>query len=327
MSYTKYTKAATITPHDTNAVSPTPDAIYVGEGNWTEQITAGSDFPVTPVLWLVTNQGVSGTAPVTEWQDQSGSGLRAFDDPDRQSGPILTAADATIKTSFMRIANNEGFKVDDNSALDFGADAFTWMIVYRQSTAGVANANGKTLMAKEDTDDKWELRIESDSGGANIRLYTSGTDVEGTTDVGDEDWRIVTLTRAATGLGDARTHKLYIDGTIDNGSSGQTFTAVDFDGAQDLYIGHDDGTATDFFGDIAEIIMWDAELTAAQLAIVWDYLNDRHFTGVEKTPAQIKMTVDGTVTSERIPPGVYEYSPTVVFDTGSKVDSIVALYK
>ena len=46
----KYTKAFSITPHDTNALDPRPDAYYIGNGNYTDDHDDGDFY--NPSVWF-----------------------------------------------------------------------------------------------------------------------------------------------------------------------------------------------------------------------------------------------------------------------------------
>lgn len=212
------------------------------------------------------------------WKFDEGYGTTAYD-ANTTSANNLTLSSASWTTSgkYNSAWNGTGsvwLSRADDADFDFGASQdFSISMWVKSSSASNPGAN-QFLIDKQDT-------ASVNAPGYRMYFNTSGQivcDIDDdstsypedsattSTDYYDNTWHNVVCVRDITG-GDLN---LYVDGVLANADTSLSATG-DLSNAQSLYIGDDDGDATNSFaGDIDEVRIFRSALTASQVKITYN---------------------------------------------------------
>ena len=312
-----YTKAAAVTASDSTAYgtdgSPYFDALYLGDGNFEAGITASDLFD--PKLWLKANAGVTDSGgAISAWADQSGNShnAAATNAPTVEAGVDATNGLATI--DFNPAGNDDGLKVTDHADFDFSS-AFEMAVLVKFD---LVNAN-RCVLSKDFYQNEWTWICDD----GIMKFHVGGDDGIGSATLSTDTWYVVGISRGAA----SRQIQLFLNGATDGSAVGNT---QDLTGTNDLYIGqrfNDPGWSQGLDGEIAEILVWKAELTSAQRAYVYTYLTDKW---LNPQKADVAVKVDGVTTTldKRAIGSIVEiFHATRVMATKTNATNIVALYK
>ncbi len=229
-------------------------------------------------LWLRADDlGLADGASVTSWTDVSGNSLTATASGGGGTEPTFNTN--TVNTSLPSMSFDEGDYLDlgQPAGLDFtpGTDSWSFFIVYSMSDA----AEQGTLFAKADGtggNRTYQYTID-DSGGAE-RYFSSFIGGNNTTGTGPD------VSGVGTWFVSSHSNNTATRDSWTNEGANHTADAIGTNntGAVDVLIGARRATAPStgfgfpFTGSIAEIAMYDGEMTDAQRIIMTNYLTAKY---------------------------------------------------
>ena len=319
-----YTKAVAITPHDTNAIATTPDALYIGSGNFTDADVDADLF--TPDVWLRGGRNMTGTAgsSLTGWdaaQSTGGVDVASFGTINRIAG--------TTETNMVDVAHivggTSGMTISDSTAFDIGTGEFEFMTLIKIEDKGTGVYQRIVSRDYDAPASNWSLLRRATSSGGNLKMNIDGSDPVGSSVVPLDTWVVVGVARDSSG-----DIQIYIDGVADGSAVNNT---TDLDTHNDPLILGARWTGTAYSqgmqGYMAEFLLWEGELRDDHRAAVVKNLQDRY---LNTHTAQIKSRTDssdaGTETSINLTVGeVHSISSELIKDTGTYAGNIVGLYK
>jgi hypothetical protein len=319
---TKYTKAYSLTPHNTNAVDPRPDAYYVGDGNFTDGHDT-DDF-YDPKLWYRGGEQLAVGGAVTYWENKVNTRFSTME----AYSVVATAGNATTNyVDYLTFdAASDYLKTDNTPAnYDIGTGEFEMMAVVRFAD----NGNAYQHIAARDTGaSNWSWLRRSDAAGSNPGKMTfsmSGTDPVSADAPAYDTWFIMGVSRDSS-----NNVQLYRNGATD-GSSVSNSADLDNDSDDDLFLGckSADGTTgvQSLLGDMAEFILWEEQLSTAERAAVVGHLQDRYFNDRRGKLVTCTDPSDGDTYSVTYPPigKIINDSPKYIRDAGKQASDIVGL--
>jgi hypothetical protein len=291
MSPNKYTKATSFSRVTFGTKQDTQDAVYIGEGNFEENVTASELF--SPKLWLKANDGPTYAGyplVVATWVDKSGNShdgsIISGKEPRKQvnASPILNGL---VTMDFDRTGDDETIKIADHADFDFDGDFEMMAIAKWDATNG-----NSCIIAKDKHSSKWTW-INDDG---IMKFHVSGNDGIGSATISTDTWYIVGVNRASD------TIQMWLNGATDGSSVSNT---NDFTGTDDVYVGArldsaPDTTGQGTDGEIAEILVWKKALNTTERAFIVTYLQDKWLN--YPPPADIQLTLDGATTIYRRQP-------------------------
>ena len=320
----KYTKAFSITPHDTNALDPRPDAYYLGNGNYTDEHD-DDDF-YDPQVWFRFGQGGAerGSTPIIA---HSAYGEGSNPSADSTAGVNKITGDST--TNFVNYchwsAASSHVTVNDNDVFNIGTGGFEMMVVIRFEDNG---DQWQHIAARDKGNNNWGwLRLkDSHSDGGKIKFSISGSDPVSAAVASYDTWYILGVSRDVS-----NNVQLWRDGATD-GSSVTSSGDLDADDNDNLVIGAmHNGTSyvQGVQGDIAEFILWEKNLSTAERAAVVANLQDRYFNDRRGKIVTCSDPNDADTYSIEYPKigTVIPESPQYIRNSGKYAEDIVGLQK
>ena len=320
----KYTKAFSITPHDTNALDPRPDAYYIGNGNYTDEHD-DDDF-YDPQVWFRFGQGGAerGSTPIIA---HSAYGEGSNPSADSTAGVNKITGDST--TNFVNYchwsAASSHVTVNDNDVFNIGTGGFEMMVVIRFEDNG---DQWQHIAARDKGNNNWGwLRLkDSHSDGGKIKFSMPGSDPVSAAAAAYGTWYILGVSRDVS-----NNVQLWRDGATD-GSSVTSSGDLDADDNDNLVIGAmHNGTSyvQGVQGDIAEFILWEKILDTDERAAVVTNLQDRYFNDRRGKIITCSDPNDADTYSIEYPKigTVIPESPQYIRNSGKYAEDIVGLQK
>ena len=320
----KYTKAFSITPHDTNALDPRPDAYYIGNGNYTDEHD-DYDF-YDPQVWFRFGQGGAerGSTPIIA---HSAYGEGSNPSADSTAGVNKISGDST--TNFVNYchwsAASSHVTVNDNDVFNIGTGGFEMMVVIRFEDNG---DQWQHIAARDKGNNNWGwLRLkDSHSDGGKIKFSMPGSDPVSAAAAAYGTWYILGVSRDVS-----NNVQLWRDGATD-GSSVTSSGDLDADDNDNLVIGAmHNGTSyvQGVQGDIAEFILWEKILDTDERAAVVTNLQDRYFNDRRGKIITCSDPNDADTYSIEYPKigTVIPESPQYIRNSGKYAEDIVGLQK
>ncbi|WP_420318828.1 T9SS type A sorting domain-containing protein [Ekhidna sp.] len=214
------------------------------------------DLAANLVLWLDPDKGVttSGTN-VTDWADQSDSGINAAQATSNDQPTYKTSA---INSHAVLEFDGTDDYLDLGDVLDFvpGTDAFSFFAIFNTLDNG-------TILSRANDGTAANRQYQFITTGGDYSQIIGGTQSTGTTPVVDDAWTIVGTMINTANL------DTYLNGAIEINNGGVGIASE----TTNVLIGARTGGAGYIYGgDIAEILMFDAELTVSQRRDVETYL-------------------------------------------------------
>lgn len=321
----KFTKAVAVTPNDGADLTTTCDAIYIGDGDYTDDqaIASLAGDAGEPVLFVRGEDSYSAaTRGVTSWYLDSDGSVDALIDPKfiATTGVIPTLESTDPKLNYKQMVTFDGtnyLKSSDNAGLDFDGDFSVVMLV---KWTDIASDNEEVILAKDDIDSQWMLYKTT---AHELKVSGGGTDPSSGLTVVNNTWYSIEWSRSSG------TQTIYVDG-VNLGSTSSN--ATDFSGLDSLLFGvrNASGTYNRFFtGSMAFCAIWEnATLSAADRIAVNNYLTDRYLTTPQVDVAVVTSGDTSSVTTKRLKRGtVHPLAVNRVMATGTDGSSIVALYE
>ena len=317
---TKYTKAYSLTPHNTNAIDPRPDAYYVGDGNYTNGHDDGDFY--NPSVWFRLDNA-RGSSPIT--------GLASYgtsSKPDVDSTATVNKVTGNAATNFVDYvhftAASSHVTVNDNAAFNIGTGEFEMMAVVRFED----NGNQYQHIATRDKGaSNWGWLRRSDAASSNpgkITFSISGSDPVSADAPSYNTWYILGVSRDSS-----NNVQLWRNGATD-GSSVSNSADLDADDDDNLIIGGmHNGTnyVQGVQGDMAEFILWETSLSTAERAAVVANLQDRYFNDRRGKLVTCTDPSDADTYSITYPTigKIIDDSPKYIRDFGKQASDIVGL--
>ncbi|MBI2949467.1 MAG: hypothetical protein HYY23_17655 [Verrucomicrobia bacterium] len=232
-------------------------------------------------LWLKADAGVAANAAgaVTAWADQSGQANHAAQ-PDEAAAPKLVQGVLNNKPVIRFDGDNDFLDVATATSLEIVGDIASYFVVKFDDYATYRAVWGKTAVNIPASTDYYLLP----SSGI-VRAYRGSGVVS---DIGsvDSSTGIRAGTYVVLGFEMAGTRLTHFLNGQDVGSGNITATLVD--GGTALKIGSRDDLFTKMKGDIAELLIFDAALSANERASVVSYLQTKY--GIVNQPPNINLT-------------------------------------
>ena len=324
--FDKLSKASAITPHDSTVLSPTPDAVYVGSGNFTDSATTGTFY--SPSVWFRSEefQAPTSAGTVTAWEMYKGFGVAS----DRFSPVVdaITTVDVVDGDASTNMQNYVHFTAatsalvcDDHADFNIGTGEFEKMAVVRFED----NTNQYQHIAARDSGaNNWAWLRRKDNAGSNpgkVVFAVAGSDPVTATTVPYDTWLIMGVSRNSSNA-----IQLYRDGATDGAAVTNT-ADLDADADDNLIIGSKaylSGYVQSLHGDMAEFIIWETSLSTAERAAVVQDLQDRYFN---KHLAQITVKTEAAATvAMKVGVGeITEVAPSLVHSSHTYAGDIVGL--
>ncbi|MEQ9405563.1 MAG: T9SS type A sorting domain-containing protein [Cyclobacteriaceae bacterium] len=236
------------------------DNISVGDGDFftlaTTAETAPGDLAANLTLWLDADRAITTSGSnVTNWGDQSDSGIDAVQAT--ASDQPLYKTDAINSHAVIELDGTDDY-LDLGDVLDYvpGTDAFSFFTVFNTLDNG-------TILSRANNGTAANRQYQFITTGGVYSQIIGGTQSTGATSVVDDSWTIASTLINTANL------DTYLDGTleINNGGVGTASETTNV-----LIGARTGGNGYIYGGDIAEIIMFDVELSAAQRRDVETYL-------------------------------------------------------
>ena len=236
--------------------------------------SSASDLP--PVsglqLWLKADAGVSADASgVSAWSDQSGQGNSATQS-DNSRKPVLVPNAFGNGLPALRFVDNASNALDDRldgPSVITGSEARSVFIVARQDVATADNVSMLTLN-RDNTGDRTIYRITPETGvrmGNADALYANHPI--------DQQFRILSVQNPAGAL--SNNTEALLDGIRIKPSTVNSPGLSLSTGTGGFRIGDSENeTGAAFSGDIAEIIVYNRDLSAAETNAVGRYLESKY---------------------------------------------------
>jgi len=270
------------------------------------------DLPVVaPYAWWSADDitGLADGDPIALWNDSSGNGYNATQGIAARRPTYLTN-----QVNGHPCARFDDDYMDVPAGFNNFTGGLTIFIVTRSHTkvgaegwfdVGNGGANNDIVLLRSNTED---LRY---------RVYDAGvqTELEGTDVIEEDVWELYEIVQAG-GVGGAPSNAdMYKDGLfVTNG-------AVDVPNnvaRNNNYLGRQQGGPKNLRGDIAELIIYDYDLTDAQRLDVEQYLSTKY-----DLPLSKEGTCADPVTVQWDTPGFYYASLTVIDDTAQAREATV----
>jgi hypothetical protein len=223
-------------------------------------------------LWLKADAGVTADANgVSAWNDQSGLG-NSVTQSNNNRKPVLISNAFGNGLPALRFANNANNVLDDRldgPAVITGSEARSVFIVARQDIATADNVSMITLN-RDNTGDRTIYRITPESG---VRMENADT-LFANHPIGQQ-FRILTLQNPAGAM--SNNTEALLDGIKIKSSSVNSPGLSLSTGTGGFRIGDSENeTGAAFSGDIAEIIVYNRDLSAAETNAVGYYLESKY---------------------------------------------------
>jgi Concanavalin A-like lectin/glucanases superfamily/Fibronectin type III domain len=248
--------------------------------NVTVSVTA--PLPTGEILWLRADEGVvtDSNGNVSTWEDQSGHGNNATQSSSNVRPTV--AANALNDLPAVQFSNASGQFFNLPSALMTAATQGEAFIVVKATSATPSNARGLWHLGANITDyPNFDLNIY-DSFGSSV-AYDVGTPPSGVANYG------IYNVSAQAGLWTARVDGVTLFKSTTNTVSFGSNPVLGSNGSQS------------FDGEIAEVIIYNSVLSAAQRAAVGEYLESKYNLPGIAVPANpsnlIAAAISGTETS------------------------------
>jgi len=279
----------------------------------TRTVTPGATPTLEPLpslqLWLKADAGVT-TGPdntVVQWTDQSGQGNHAAA-PDEFVAPTV-AANAINGLPALRFDGlDDHLEIEDSESLSITGDLTSFFVVKMDDFATFRSVWAKTNTNQPSPTDFYTLPgsglprvFRGDGSGA------SAVPVDAARPLRAGEFDLVGFTAAGAEL----TH--YLNGST-NGRGTSTTATADLD--RPLYIGTRDDLFTRLQGDLAELLIFDSALPAADLQKVQSYLAARY-----AIPFATVVNQAPTVTLTAPTDGTTVVAPTVITCTADALDA------
>jgi len=321
---TKYTKAYSLTPHDTNATDPRPDAYYVGDGNFTDEHDT-TDF-YSPKVWYRGGEQTRLGGAVTGWSNKVNNRESSM----TGSSVVDTTGDAS--TNYIDYAtfnaNNDHLKTTDTDTnYDIGTGEFEMMAVVRFADHG----NKYQHIAARDaggSSENWGWLRRADNASSDpgkISFSIIGSDPVSATTAAYDTWYILGVSRDSSNV-----IQLYRDGATD-GASATNAQDLNNETGDPLVLGaKDNGSGTlvqSLMGDMVEFILWETSLSSAERAAVVGHLQDRYFNDQRGKLVTCTDPSDADTYAITYPPigKIIDDSPKYIRNSGKQASDIVGL--
>lgn len=248
--------------------TPGPAGVGTGDGS----------VPPRNVLWLRADAGVTESAgKVTNWADQSGNGLNAAQGTASEQ-PNFTASNSLLnnRPSINYVpdgVNAIRLVVPDNDLLDDGSGFSFFVAFYNNSTTGTVGLLNKR---------------NGNNNQQSYRFYRDGTNLisnvgnsSNTVTLGGANVAGHILSAVYDGSLAGNKYFAFRNSNANSGSSnGNDLTSLP-NTTSSLHIGNfNAGDARALNGDIAEVIIYKAALTAPERIVVENYLSQKYNIGI-----------------------------------------------
>ena len=231
-------------------------------------------------LWLKADAGVTGTAPITTWEDQSGNGYTATvptNGPDLLEDPI----------NFNKVLNfnqsNSEYLQITGGLLDVSAHSDMWVYYVANFNANTATVFNENMAGGEYFSglNAW--------GGNTVYHFFGGSNIAGGNGVPLGSTNIWTMgTSTGTGTPSGTRKAIYRDGTLilNNNNNDVSLTG----NGSDFYIGGKwQGNSNYMDGQLAELIIYEGVPSVMEQEKIQTYLAIKY--GVRKYSADNSSTV------------------------------------
>jgi len=315
-----YTKAFAITPHDSNAIDPKPDAYYVGSGNYTDAHTT-TDF-ANPKVWYRGGEQTTMGGAVTSWSNKVNSRESTM------TGSSIVDTDGDASTNYIdyltfNAATDYLKTTDTDTNYDIGTGEFEMMAVVRFADNG---NNWQHIASRDAGASNWGWLRRSDAASSNegkINFSIIGSDPMSATTVAYDTWYILGVSRDSSNV-----IQLYRDGATDGASATNGQDLNDSTGDPLVLGAKDNGSGTlvqSLLGDMLEFILWETKLSDKARADCVKYLQDRYFND---QVASLQRREGDTIATVYPKVGtVIEDSPEIIMSTNIQAGNIVGLTK
>jgi len=316
----KYTKAVAVTPSDGSDLTTPADAIFVGDGCYTDSTTSLHTSLTTdagePEGWwradnvsagFMVGQGSKNTRATRASQ----GGV---------SGPGVDATGINGKP-MMTFSTNKYLSISDSAEFRLSDDDFSLVIVFKLDAVD----SEQFIWCKDNLNSDWGLYINS-SGILNFKT-SDYPDLATGSAISADTWYICEITK------DGDDGFMYLNGVLtDTATNG--FDTFDADLTDVMYIGCRQGASSlsrFVDGDIPEFIMWTggSKLSSGDRTRLMGYLNDRYFNTTRFVDVStIASGNTSNVDTDRLERGVvHPLKVSRIRSTGTNGSSIVALYE
>ncbi|MEQ8904128.1 T9SS type A sorting domain-containing protein [Ekhidna sp.] len=249
----------TITQDATGDDIVTFEDVTIADGDFftlaTQPEVGPGDLPTNLVLWLDPDKGIASSGTnVTDWADQSNSGLNATQTTSTDQ-PIYKANALNGHAALEFDGANTFLTMGD--VLDYvpGTDAITVFVMFKSLETGTFIARAGATAGNR--------QYQFFTTGGNYSQIIGGTQTTGAATVNDDTWRIMSSVVSTTDVNS------FLDGTSDI-TAGAIGTNSE---TTNVTIGaRTDGGGFLYEGDLAEILMFDTDLTSSQRRDVETYL-------------------------------------------------------
>ena len=223
-------------------------------------------------LWLKADAGVTAGAggQVTAWQDQSGNGNNASQTTADQS-PLLANGAVNGKPVLRFDGVDDFLQVEDSASVSIAGDITTFFVVKFDDFATFRAVWAKTSANQPAPNDWYTLP----SSGIPRAYRGDGTGQNGSADGGKALPAGKYVVAGYDMAGSKLTH--YLGGFASGG--GRIDPAIIADADTPLLIGTRDDRGTIMKGDIAEVLIYNVALAAADRRAVVSYLNQKYLYG------------------------------------------------
>ena len=236
----------------------------LGSPAWSPAASVGGSLPL---VWLRADTLATLGDDVTSWTDKSGNGNTPAQET-ANNRPTLASSVAGINNqpavNFDPTSNAQWLKAAMNTAGT--GDAYTIFIVCNATTT-----SGDYFLDLSDSGlvNVVELGVNATSGLAYNRLdNTASSIITPDTDLSGNGWGYLTYVTATA------SRSLYLNGTQEGSENTFSVTCAD---TENIHVGvWDNDTTWPLNGSIAEIIVYNATLSAASIAIVEAYIQTRY---------------------------------------------------
>lgn len=242
----------------------------------TQSETAPGNLTADLVLWLDADKGItSSSSSVSVWGDQSSSGFHASQGTSA-SQPIIKSNVVNSHASIELDGTDDFLSLGD--VMDFvgQTDPVSFFVVFNTLDEG-------TLLSRALSGTGNQRQYQWYTGGNVFNQWFGGQLNGGTTNVIDAEWHI------ASSVVSTANADLYVDGNqeVNNGAINNNSETTNV-----LIGARTNGTGFLYAGDIAEIIMFDTDLTAAQHRDIETYLALKY--GLTLDISTLNYTVSGS---------------------------------
>lgn len=230
------------------------------------------------ILWLRADQGVTLSGPsVSEWRDISGNG-KVFAQGTSANQPVYTSINALFKSKpTIDFATNK--IVNSTTTYAGGFSDINIGIVYSHSASGMAQVilehtsnattNPKAFNLHATAGLQQRILVSGSTGGNFDQERCNAVDV-----INTPYRKLYTLPFSSLATSAPLIYEKNVLQATTTVSSLGTNTTM---GTSTIYIGARSGIAQPFSGSIAEIFMFNRNLTSSEMSLVDNYLKDRYF--------------------------------------------------